>query len=170
MTDTTVSTGTSSAPTSGDPGGSAPSGRTMERARGSDGGELMTEHGRTSVADPVVAKIAGVAAQEIDGVHAMGGTGARVIGAVKDRLGADRALSRGEVEKLALYAHGRGTVEVDDVEAIVGDASELALDKIPLATAAGSEVPSARSARPVRERATLCATIVPIRASTAPSR
>jgi DNA polymerase III subunit delta len=53
------------------------------------------------------------------------------------RLGADRALTRGELEKLALYAHGRGTVEVEDVEAIVGDASELALDKIPLAAASG---------------------------------
>ena len=53
------------------------------------------------------------------------------------RLGADRALTRGELEKLVLYAHGRGRVDVDDVEAIVGDASELALDKIPLAAAAG---------------------------------
>lgn len=53
------------------------------------------------------------------------------------RLGADRALTRGELEKLALYAHGRRTIEVEDVEAIVGDASELALDKIPLAAAAG---------------------------------
>jgi len=56
--------------------------------RAADGSDLVTDRGRTSVADPVVAKIAGVAAQEIDGVHAMGGTGARVIGAVKDRLGA----------------------------------------------------------------------------------
>jgi DNA polymerase-3 subunit delta len=53
------------------------------------------------------------------------------------RLGADRALTRGELEKLALYAHGRATIDVEDVEAIVGDASELALDKIPLAAAAG---------------------------------
>jgi DNA polymerase III subunit delta len=53
------------------------------------------------------------------------------------RLGADRALTRGELEKLALYAHGRRTIEVEDVEAIVGDASELALDKIPLAAAGG---------------------------------
>ena len=53
------------------------------------------------------------------------------------RLGADRALSRGEVEKLALYVHGRRTVEADDVEAIVGDASELRLDRIPEAAASG---------------------------------
>ena len=53
------------------------------------------------------------------------------------RLGADRALSRGEVEKLALYAAGKGTIDVDDVEAIVGDASELAMDRIVDAAAAG---------------------------------
>jgi DNA polymerase-3 subunit delta len=43
------------------------------------------------------------------------------------RLGADRALSRGEIEKLALYAHGKARIEAEDVEAIVGDASELAI-------------------------------------------
>jgi DNA polymerase-3 subunit delta len=53
------------------------------------------------------------------------------------RLGADRALSRGEVEKLALYCQGKGEVEADDVDAIVGDASELRLDRIPEAAASG---------------------------------
>lgn len=53
------------------------------------------------------------------------------------RLGADRALSRAEVDKLALYCMGRDVVTLDDVEAIVGDASEQALDKITMATASG---------------------------------
>jgi DNA polymerase-3 subunit delta len=53
------------------------------------------------------------------------------------RLGADRALSRAEVEKLALFARGKGTVDEADVDAAVGDASELALDRIVLAAAAG---------------------------------
>jgi DNA polymerase-3 subunit delta len=53
------------------------------------------------------------------------------------RLGADRALSRSEVEKLALYAAGAGTIEIDDVEAIVGDASEQAFDRIIDAAVAG---------------------------------
>ena len=45
-------------------------------------------------------------------------------------LGADRTLSRNEVEKLALYM-GRGAeVTIDDIDAIVGDASELELDQI----------------------------------------
>jgi len=54
------------------------------------------------------------------------------------RLGADRALSRGEVEKLVLYAAGKKTIEAGDVDAIVGDASELAIDRIILAAASGN--------------------------------
>jgi len=46
------------------------------------------------------------------------------------RLGADRALSRSEVEKLALYAADKGVIDVDDVEAIVGDAAEMAMDRL----------------------------------------
>lgn len=53
------------------------------------------------------------------------------------RLGADRGLSRGEVEKLALYGTGRGTIQAEDVEAIVGDASELAMERVIDAAAAG---------------------------------
>jgi DNA polymerase-3 subunit delta len=49
------------------------------------------------------------------------------------RLGADRALSRAEIEKLALYANGKGTIEQEDVEAAVGDAAELAIDRVVLA-------------------------------------
>ena len=53
------------------------------------------------------------------------------------RLGADRGLSRGEVEKLALYAAGRGTIDAEAIEAIVGDASELAMERVIDAAAAG---------------------------------
>lgn len=53
------------------------------------------------------------------------------------RLGADRILSRGELEKLVLYVGDKKVIGADDVEAIVGDASELALDKIILAVAMG---------------------------------
>ncbi len=53
------------------------------------------------------------------------------------RIGADRALSRGEIEKLALYAAGKGEIDAADVEAIVGDASELTIDKIMSAAASG---------------------------------
>ncbi len=54
------------------------------------------------------------------------------------RLGADRALSRAEIEKLALYAQGKSRIEIDDIDAIVGDASELAIDRIVNAAASGN--------------------------------
>ena len=53
------------------------------------------------------------------------------------RLGADRALSRAEVEKLVLYARGKSRVEEADVEAAVGDAAETALDRVVMAAASG---------------------------------
>lgn len=53
------------------------------------------------------------------------------------RLGADRALSRSELEKLVLFAHGQGEVTADDVETIVGDASEQTLDRAVTAAASG---------------------------------
>jgi DNA polymerase-3 subunit delta len=52
-------------------------------------------------------------------------------------LGGDRAASRSELRKLALYARGRGRVEVDDVTAVVSDASALALEDIVDAAFAG---------------------------------
>ncbi|MBC8020594.1 MAG: DNA polymerase III subunit delta [Methyloceanibacter sp.] len=53
------------------------------------------------------------------------------------RLGADQALSRAEVVKLALYAQGQGTVSHHDIEAIVGDAAETALENFVYATSGG---------------------------------
>ncbi len=53
---------------------------------------LVTEHGRTTIADAVVAKIAGIAAREIPGVHNMGTGTARAMGALRERLpGAGRS-------------------------------------------------------------------------------
>ncbi|MEY9998005.1 putative alkaline shock family protein YloU [Streptomyces sp. V4I8] len=48
--------------------------------------ESADSRGRTSIADVVVVKIAGMAAREIPGVHDMGGGLARTIGAVRDRV------------------------------------------------------------------------------------
>lgn len=53
------------------------------------------------------------------------------------RLGADRALSVGELDKLTLYTKGKRQITLEDVDAIVGDASELALDIIVNAAALG---------------------------------
>jgi len=43
-------------------------------------------------------------------------------------IGGDRRASRNEIRKLALFAHGKSSVEIDDVLAVVADASSLALD------------------------------------------
>jgi DNA polymerase-3 subunit delta len=45
-------------------------------------------------------------------------------------LGGDRQASRNELKKLALYAHGEREVTLDDVMAVVADASELKVDPI----------------------------------------
>ena len=42
---------------------------------------LVSEQGRTSIADTVVSKIAGIATREISGVHDLGGGAARAVGA-----------------------------------------------------------------------------------------
>ena len=65
-----------------------------------------------------------------------------ILSGVRDHLvsllGADRTLSRNELEKLALYAGPGATVTLDDIDAVVGDASELSLDQISHAVAGGS--------------------------------
>jgi DNA polymerase III subunit delta len=52
-------------------------------------------------------------------------------------IGGDRLASRSEIRKLALFAHGRERVEIDDVIAVVADASSLALDAVIDAAFAG---------------------------------
>ena len=52
-------------------------------------------------------------------------------------IGGDRRRSRSEIRKLALYAHGKERVTLDDVLAVVADASALALDGVVDAAFAG---------------------------------
>jgi DNA polymerase-3 subunit delta len=52
-------------------------------------------------------------------------------------IGGDRQASRSEIRKLALYAHGKDRVTLDDVLAVVADASSLALDAMVDAAFAG---------------------------------
>ena len=49
--------------------------------------------------------------------------------ALKGLIGGDRLASRSEVAKLCLYAAGAGEIGVDDVRAVVGDASAFAVDE-----------------------------------------
>ncbi len=48
--------------------------------------------------------------------------------ALRRNLGGDRLASRGEVEKLALYARGKGEITLDDVKALTGDVSGQSFD------------------------------------------
>ena len=57
---------------------------------------LVTSQGRTTIADTVVEKIAGLAAREVNGVHKLGGGAARAFGAVRERIpGARASLGQG---------------------------------------------------------------------------
>lgn len=49
-------------------------------------GELVSSEGRTTIADTVVAKIAGIATREVSGVYALGGGAARAVGALRERI------------------------------------------------------------------------------------
>lgn len=55
--------------------------------------QLESGHGRTTVAHVVVSKIAGLAAQEVDGVHGFGGGASRAWGAMRERIPGARASS-----------------------------------------------------------------------------
>jgi DNA polymerase-3 subunit delta len=55
------------------------------------------------------------------------GTDART--ALRNLLGSDRLASRSEVAKLCLYAADKGSIDVDDVAAIIGDAAAFATDE-----------------------------------------
>lgn len=58
--------------------------------------DLVTEQGTTSIADVVVQKIAGLAAREVRGVHALGGGAARAFGVIRDRIpGASASVGQG---------------------------------------------------------------------------
>ncbi|MGP9022330.1 Asp23/Gls24 family envelope stress response protein [Streptomyces sp. BR1] len=70
-------------------------GTTLQTAR-SGAGQPPATRGRTTIAGGVVEKIAGLAAREVPGIHALGGGFARTIGAMRDRVPRSRAaVSRG---------------------------------------------------------------------------
>lgn len=50
--------------------------------------ESEASEGRTTIADSVVAKVVGVAARQIAGVYALGGGGARAMGAIREAVNA----------------------------------------------------------------------------------
>jgi uncharacterized alkaline shock family protein YloU len=47
---------------------------------------LVGSQGKTTIADTVVSKIAGIAAREVNGVYALGGGASRAVGALRERI------------------------------------------------------------------------------------
>jgi DNA polymerase-3 subunit delta len=98
----------------------------------------MFESNKSAAALPCYSDERGLAAL-IDG--ALAEAGLRIDGETRrylmSRLGADQVLSRSEVAKLALYAKGKASVTHDDIDAIVGDAAETALETFVYAASGG---------------------------------
>ncbi|MBP6684896.1 MAG: Asp23/Gls24 family envelope stress response protein [Leucobacter sp.] len=69
--------------------------------------------GRTTVAEGVVAKIAGIAAREVAGVYALGGGGARALGALRDAVNATDLTQGVKVEVGETQAAADITIVVD---------------------------------------------------------
>ena len=88
-----------------------------------------TSQGKTSIAASVVQKIAGIAAREIDGVHAMGGGVSRTFGAIRERI-----------------PGGSGTSNVSGVQVEVGE-KQAAIDLDVVVEYGASIVDLARAVR-----------------------
>lgn len=70
-------------------------GRTLEKGSGRKALGDPATRGRTTIADGVVEKIAGLAARDVVGVHAMGTGLSRTFGAVRDRVPGGKSVTRG---------------------------------------------------------------------------
>ena len=73
------------------PSTSAPTSGSALSTSQSGGSALDTSEGRTTIADAVVSKIAGLAAREVPGVYGFGGGAARAFGAITERIPGGRS-------------------------------------------------------------------------------
>lgn len=94
------------APTSASRVDLAPSATGAGHAEGSVGGH-------TTIAEGVVAKVAGIAAREVPGVHALGGGGARALGAIRGVVNATDLTQGVKVEVGETQAAADITIVVD---------------------------------------------------------
>lgn len=87
--------------------------RAPSSAHAAAGGEGLSTGGRTTIAESVVAKIAGIAAREVSGVYALGGGGARALGAIRDAVNATDLTQGVKVEVGETQAAADITIVVD---------------------------------------------------------
>ncbi|MFD6093294.1 Asp23/Gls24 family envelope stress response protein [Oerskovia sp. NPDC060338] len=80
-TPTTGATGAGAVPGPRENGPGRPPRESPERVSA-----LASEHGSTTIADQVVAKIAGIATRNVKGVYAVGGGAARAFGAIREYI------------------------------------------------------------------------------------
>jgi uncharacterized alkaline shock family protein YloU len=86
MTTNTVSAGKNATAGADAPGKGSGQGETTVRAGATGPDQPADTRGRTSIADVVVVKIAGIAAREVPGVYDPGAGLSRTLGAVRDRV------------------------------------------------------------------------------------
>jgi len=78
--------------------------------------------------------------------------GPEALGYLSANLGADRGVTRSELDKLATYAGPGGTVTLDDAAAVVGDSAALSLEDLVYAVADGAiDALDAKLARLIQE-------------------
>jgi uncharacterized alkaline shock family protein YloU len=75
------------------PAPSAP--QATKAAQGEDSAPLLSPLGQTTIGEGVVTKVAGLAAREVPGVHALGSGAARAVGSVTQRVGLGDAFNQG---------------------------------------------------------------------------
>ena len=63
-----------------------PTGPTGSTTLATSDSALVTEQGKTTIADTVVSKIAGLSAREVTGVYNLGGGASRIVGQLRDRI------------------------------------------------------------------------------------
>lgn len=112
-------------------------GGTSERSsRGQRGTDVAPQdRGRTSIADDVVEKIAGMAAREVPGVHGLGSGMARTLGSVRDRVpGRGTSVTRGvnvEVGERQAAVDLDVVVEYDiDIMKLAGDVRSTVVSEV----------------------------------------
>ncbi len=91
-----------------------------------DSEPLSTDRGKTTIADSVVTKIAGIGVREVAGVHALGGGASRAVGSVTHRVGIGDPRSQGvSVEVGELQAAVDVKVVIDYGESVPRVAKEI---------------------------------------------